>query len=185
MSYSLENFCQDCRVALTDKPGRAGRELAREKFEKLLIDPEFLADNLSDDQPEGVRTLYEDPELEFCVLSYVAGGSRKSPPHDHGDSWAIYGQVDKHTDMKVYNRVDMGEGPGKAELEVAKEFRLNPGMAGLFDVREIHTIDHPAGARFVRVTGTDLNQVERLRFDESRGVAEVIEDASVPDPKAS
>ena len=88
-------------MALTDKPGRAGRELAREKFEKLLVDPEFLADNLSDDQPEGVRTLYEDPELEFCVLSYVAGGSRKSPPHDHGDSWAIYGQVDKHTDMKV------------------------------------------------------------------------------------
>jgi hypothetical protein len=182
MGYSLEQFCQDCRVALTDNPGRAGRELARGKFEKLLADPDFLAANLGSDQAKGVRTLYEDPDLEFCVLTYVAGGDRKSPPHDHGDSWAIYGQIEKYTDMKVYNRVDNGQGAGKAELEVVKEFRLEPGMAGLFDVREIHAIDHPAGARFVRVTGTDLTQVERLRFDERRGVAEVIEDVSVPDP---
>lgn len=183
MSYSLEQFCQDCREALTSHPGHEGRDMARGNLEKLLLDPEFVAAELNEDQAKGVRTLYEDPDLEFCVLAYRAARDHKSLPHDHGDSWAIYGQAKHHTDMKVFDRVGGGAGAGEAELKVVKEFRLDPGMAGLFDVGEIHAIDHPADARFVRVTGTDLNKVQRLRFDESRGVAEVIEDASVPDPK--
>ncbi len=182
MSYSLEDFCQDCRDALTGNPGHEGRDIARGKLEKLLVDPDFVSTTLGEEQAKGVRTLYEDPDLEFCVLAYRAGAGHKSPPHDHGASWAIYGQAQLHTDMKMYSRVDGGDGAGDAKLEVIKEFRLNPGMAGLFDVGEIHTIDHPADARFVRVTGTDLNAVQRLRYDESRGVAEVIENASVPEP---
>ncbi len=183
MSYSLEQFCRDSREALRNNPGHEGRDITRGNLEKLLLDPDFLASTLGADQAKGVRTLYEDPELKFCVLAYRAGAGHKSPPHDHGASWAIYGQAEKHTDMKVYNRTGGGEGAGEAELKVIDEFRLEPGQAGLFDVGEIHAIDHPEGARFVRVTGTDLNQVRRLRFDESRGVAEIIEDAGVPDPE--
>ena len=182
MSYTLEQFCQDCREALTAKPGREGRDETRAKLEQLLVDPEFKAEYLSDDQEDGVKTIFEDPELDFCVLAYRAGGDRTSPPHDHGNSWAVYGQAEKHTDMKVYNRIGGSDGAGEAKLEVVSEFRLNPGMAGLFDVGEIHAIDHPKGARFVRVTGTDLNHVERLRFDEDAGTAEVIEDQGVPHP---
>ena len=182
MSYTLEAFCQDCREALTSQPGRAGRDVARGKLEALLLDADFIAATLGDDQEPGVRTIYEDPDLDFCVLAYIAAAERASPPHDHGNSWAIYGQVIKHTDMKMYNRIGGGEGAGEAKLEVTKEFRLNPGQAGLFDVGEIHMIDHPKGASFVRVTGTDLNHVERLRFDEKRGTAEIIEDQGVPNP---
>ena len=182
MSYTLEQFCQDCREALTSNPGRAGRDIARGKLEQLLVDPDFLASTLGESQAPGVETIFEDPELDFCVLTYLAGGDRTSPPHDHGSSWAIYGQTAKHTDMKMYNRLGGGEGAGEAKLELVKEFRLNPGQAGLFDVGEIHAIAHPKGARFVRVTGTDLNHVERLRFDEKQGRAEIIEDQSVPNP---
>ena len=183
MSYSLEQFCQDCREALTSKPGREGRDAVRGKLEHLLVDDEFRTAYLGDDQEHGVKTLYEDSDMEFCVLAYLASGDRTSPPHDHGNSWAIYGQAEKHTDMKLYNRLDSGNGAGEANLEMTGEFRLNPGMAGLFDVGDIHAIDHPEGARFVRVTGTDLNHVKRLRFDETSGRAEIIEDQSVPHPK--
>ena len=182
MSYSLEQFCQDCREALTAQPGRAGRDAARGKLEALLIDEDFKAAYLGPDQETGVQTIFEDPELDFCVLTYRANADRTSPPHDHGNSWAIYGQAEKHTDMKIYNRLSGGDGAGEAKLEMTKEFRLNPGMAGLFDVGEIHAIDHPAGSRFVRVTGTDLNNVERLRFDEASGQAEIIENQGVPHP---
>ncbi len=182
MSYTLEQFCDDCRDILSSQPGPAGRDAARAKLEQLLVDEDFKAKYLSEDQEPGVKTLYEDPDLEFCVLAYRAGADRTSPPHDHGNSWAIYGQAEKHTDMKMYNRLDGGDGAGDAKLEMIKEFRLDPGMAGLFDVGEIHAIDHPKGARFVRVTGTDLNHVERLRFDEEKGTAEIIEDQGVPHP---
>jgi hypothetical protein len=43
--------------------------------------------------PPGRHTLYEDPELGFVVLSHVNAKAAKSPPHDHGASWAIYGQA--------------------------------------------------------------------------------------------
>ena len=74
MSYTLEQFCQDCREALTANPGRAGRDIARGKLEQLLVDPDFLASTLGESQAPGVETIFEDPELDFCVLTYLAGG---------------------------------------------------------------------------------------------------------------
>lgn len=77
--------------------------------------------------------------------------------------------------MSEYRRLDSGAGAGDASIEKVKDYRLTPGKAGLYDVGAIHAIDYPAGARFVRVTGTDLATVERLKFDMSGGKAEVIQ----------
>ena len=52
-----------------------------------------------------------------------------------------------------------------AELEATRRYRLEPGHAGLYDVGAIHAIAFGRDARFVRVTGADLEQVPRLRFD--------------------
>ena len=85
---------------------------------------------------------------------------RTSPPHDHGASWAVYGQAAGHTDMTVWSATgDAGA------LEPVRTFRLEAGQAGLFDVREIHSIDYTDGARFVRVTGVDMTGEERRVFD--------------------
>ena len=55
---------------------------------------------------------------------------------------------------------------------------IEPGQAGVYDVRAIHAIDYPEGSRFVRVTGRDLDHVKRLKYDEAAGKAIVIESAS-------
>ena len=89
---------------------------------------------------------------------------RTSPPHDHGASWAVYGQAAGHTDMTVW--AAPGDG---GRLEPVRTFRLAAGEAGLFDVREIHSIDYTAGARFVRVTGVDMTDEERRVFDPVTG----------------
>ncbi|MDP6567665.1 MAG: hypothetical protein QF578_22750 [Alphaproteobacteria bacterium] len=182
MGYSLEQYCEDCRAALAADGGAAGREAVRANLERLLQDGDFLAAHLGPDQAVGTRTLYQDPDHEFCVLAYVTDEARTSMPHDHGASWAIYGQATGQTDITEYRRNDGGAGAGAAQLEQTEAYRLEPGKAGLYDVGDIHAIDYPGGARFVRVTGTDLNLVPRLRFDPARGVAETIENASVPDP---
>ncbi|HTV87463.1 MAG TPA: hypothetical protein VME41_00470 [Stellaceae bacterium] len=179
MPYTLEAFCDDCRQALTSDPGRGGRERVRRLLEKLLADKEFVARHVTAMSP-GRHTLYEDPELGFVVLSHVNAKGGKSPPHDHGASWAVYGQATQYTDMTEWRRDDGGpsDAPGPARLEAARRYRLEPGHAGLFDIRDIHAIDYPDGARFVRVTGTDLENVPRLKFDLQRGEAQVIESAS-------
>jgi predicted metal-dependent enzyme (double-stranded beta helix superfamily) len=178
MSYSLEAFCGDCRAALKSDNSRGGREKVRQLLEKLLADKDFVAAHVSA-MPPGRHTLYEDPELGFVVLSHVNATAGKSPPHDHGASWAIYGQGMQYTDMTEWRRTAGRDGePGAAALELARSYRLEPGRAGVYDVRDIHAIDYPDGARFVRVTGTDLENVPRLKFDLKRGEAEIIESVS-------
>jgi hypothetical protein len=63
------------------------------------------------------QILYEDPELGFCIVGHVEHNSRQSRPHDHGPTWAIYGQAVGETIMTDWVIVSPppSEGlPGKA-----------------------------------------------------------------------
>ena len=167
MPYGLDQFIADCRATLSRDPGPAGREEVRQKLERLLTNREFVAQTCGDDVPHGLKVLYEDKELGFQILAHVNDKARKSPPHDHGASWAIYGQATKHTDMIEWERTD--NGGGRAELKEVKRYRLNPGQAGIYQDGAIHSIDYPDRARFIRVTGTNLDKINRVRFDLKTG----------------
>jgi len=56
-----------------------------------------------------------------------------------------------------------------AELKEVKRYRLNPGQAGIYQDGAIHSIDYPDRSRFIRVTGTNLDKIKRVRFDLSTG----------------
>lgn len=178
MAYDLEQFCSDCREALKADPGPGGRERIREKLETLLANAAFVEAHVGADAAIGTHTLYEDPDLEFVVLAHVNKSAHTSPPHDHGNSWAVYGQASAHTEMTEYRRTDGGSGVGAADLEEVRRYRLTPGKAGLYDVGAIHAIDYPDNARFVRVTGRDLDKEPRLLFDTAAREARLIKNAS-------
>jgi hypothetical protein len=167
MAYELDQFIADCRTILQRDPGPKGREDVRQHLEQLLANKEFVAKTCGDDVPPGLKVLYEDKDLGFQVLAHVNDKARKSPPHDHGASWAIYGQATKHTDMIEWERV--GGDAKHAELKEAKRYRLNPGQAGIYQDGAIHSIDYPDRARFIRVTGTNLDKIQRVRFDLATG----------------
>lgn len=66
------------------------------------------------------------------------------------------------------------DGKSDGTIEPVRTFRLEAGQAGLFDVREIHSIQYPDDAKFVRVTGVDMSQETRRVFDpETGGVREI------------
>lgn len=178
MPYTLDAFVSDARTALQADNTVNGREKVRQLVEKLLANKAFVAEAFPENAKPGRHKLYEDSDLGFVVLAHVNGKGGKSPPHDHGPSWAIYGQVTGYTDMTVWKRTDGSAGGGKANLEAVKEYRLNPGEVGKYDVGDIHSIAFPDGARFLRVTGKDLDYVERLKYDTDTGEAIVIESAS-------
>jgi predicted metal-dependent enzyme (double-stranded beta helix superfamily) len=167
MPYDLKQFIDDCRSTLKRDPGPAGRETIRVLLERLLRDRDFLAAHCSDSTPKGLHVLHDDAELGFQILAHINEKARGSPPHDHGASWAIYGQASSYTDMTEYRRVD--EGGDTAKLEVTKKYRLNPGEAGIFADGAIHSIDYPDGSLFVRVTGTNLDRIARSSFDLKTG----------------
>ncbi len=167
MAYDLDQFVSDCRTSLSRDPGPAGREEVRRNLERLLANQEFVQKYCGPEVPRGLKVLYEDPKLGFQILAHINDKARKSPPHDHGESWAIYGQATGHTDMIEWERTD--NGGARAELKEIKRYRLTPGHAGIYENGAIHSIDYPDRARFIRVTGTNLDKIKRVRFDLATG----------------
>jgi len=173
--YSLKAFCDDCRANVT--AGVGGRERIRQDVERLLAHPAFVAEHFGPDAEPGIRALYTDPETGFQVLAHVYAEGKESPPHDHGVSWAVYGQAVAHTDMTVWRRTDDGKQDDKAEVEPEETYRLDPPKAGTFEPGQIHSIKFPDGARFLRVTGTDLKTIRTRRFDPETSA--VLRDAGI------
>jgi predicted metal-dependent enzyme (double-stranded beta helix superfamily) len=169
MPYELDQFITDCRSILARESGPQGREKVRTNLERLLANPDFIRAHCSDETPRGLHVLYEDPELGFQILAHINDKARVSPPHDHGASWAIYGQATHYTDMIEWEREDNGGDPKNAKLKTAKKYRLMPGHAGIYQDGKIHSIDYPDHARFIRVTGTNLDRINRVRFDLKTG----------------
>ena len=168
MPYDLDQYIADCRAVLSRDPGMKGREEVRLKLEHLLHNPDFVRKHC-EDAPRGLHVLYEDPKLSFQILAHINDKARVSPPHDHGASWAIYGQATHYTDMIEWEREDDRGDPAKAKLKPVKKYRLLPGHAGIYQDGKIHSIDYPDSSRFIRVTGTNLDKIERVRFDLATG----------------
>ncbi|MEO8203636.1 MAG: hypothetical protein ABI630_07210 [Betaproteobacteria bacterium] len=168
MSYELDAFTADCHAIFSRDPGPGGREEVRTLLETLLKNKAFVKKHCVDMKP-GLHLLFEDPELKFQVLAHVNENPRVSPPHDHGASWAIYGQATEYTEMTEWERTDDGADPAHATLKAKKTYRLTPGHAGIYQDGTIHSIDYPAKSCFVRVTGTNLDRIARVMFDLKTG----------------
>jgi len=171
MAYDLNQFIADCRDILARDPGPAGREQVRVNLERLLANEDFVEECCGEAVPRGLKVLYEDPKLGFQILAHINDKARVSPPHDHGASWAIYGQATKYTDMIEWERDD-GTDPKHAKLKPIKKYRLTPGKAGIYQDGAIHSIGYPDEARFIRVTGTNLDKIDRIKIDLKTGAVE-------------
>lgn len=173
MGYTVEQFAADCRTILKADPGPVGRRQVIAKLQALLMEDDFVAAHCGPDAEVGSNLIYEDPELGFQVLAHVMDQGYEGGPHDHGASWAIYGQAVKHTDMTEWRRTDDGSKAGKADIEIDREYRMERGDAGIFDGGAIHSIAYPDGTRFIRVTECDLSTIPRGRYDAEKGTMEV------------
>jgi len=172
VAYKLEEFYGDARDALKQDSGPAGHQAVCAKLEQLLKEESFIAEYCGPDAKPGIQTIYRCPETGFNVLVHIYEKGKTGPPHDHGKSWAIYGQAVGKTIMTVWKRLDDGSQTGKASLEKDQSFELDPGMAGKFEIGEIHSIQIGDGSKFVRITGTDLNAIDTAVFNpEAKTVA--------------
>ena len=127
MAYDLDQFIADCRTTLAARSRPVqGREQVRVNLEKLLANPDFIAKYCGDDAPRGLKVLYEDPKLGFQVLAHINDKARVSPPHDHGASWAIYGQATKYTDMIEWEREDDGSRSQARQAQAGEEIPAHP-----------------------------------------------------------
>ena len=160
----LQRFAKDCHDTLKADPGPAGRRKVCAMLEQALRDREFVASNVNDKTSER-HVLYEDPELGFCILAHNYATAKESPPHDHGPSWAIYGQAKGETHMTDYERVaEPADGrPGKAKA--LRTYKLVPGVAHLYNERDLHSPLRKGPTQLIRIEGMNMDRVKRAKFE--------------------
>jgi predicted metal-dependent enzyme (double-stranded beta helix superfamily) len=164
MGYTLEQFAAECHRILKADPGPAGRQKVCTILQDVLQDNDFITTHLGDDVPER-KVLYEDPELGFCILAHVHTDAKTSPPHDHGPTWAIYGQARGVTEMTDWALVEPAstEKPGK--VRQAKVYTLTPGTAFVYNEGDLHSPRRSGPTRLIRFEGRNMDKVSRLRYE--------------------
>jgi len=164
MKRDIEQFSSQCHQILNEDPGVEGRKRVCALVQDVLKDDEFIRTYLTDDVPER-KVLYEDPELGFCILGHVYRGAKDSNPHDHGPSWAIYGQARGETIMTDYAPLARPSGgqPGKARR--VKDYTLKPGMAYLYNEGDLHSPRREGPTRLIRIEGKNMDKVQRFPYE--------------------
>lgn len=165
MSYGLKDFATDCRNALKADPGPAGRQKIRETLERALKDPEFIAANIDPAAKAERRLLYEDPDFGFCILAHAYPSGTGGPPHDHGPSWAIYGQASGHTEMTDWSLVEAPADGKPGKVKSTRTYVITPGNAHVYNERDLHSPRWTVDARLIRVEGTNMTKVKRDKFE--------------------
>jgi hypothetical protein len=163
MEFTLDSFASECRGILKADPGPAGRNKVRAVVQEVLKDEKFLATYLNENTPDR-QVIYEDPELGFCICAHLNRDAREANPHDHGSSWAIYGQAFGETEMSDWEIIEpAAEGkPGKVRR--AKVYVLKPGMAHIYNEGDVHSPKRVTTTGLIRIEGKNTQKMKRLAY---------------------
>ena len=166
MADSLTQLAADIREVLRVDAGLAGKQKVCGLVVRSLTDKAFIARHLRD-RAQGAHpreVLYEDPELGFCICGHVYDSPANGPPHDHGSSWAIYGQATGTTEMTDWKIVDKGAGDAPTLVEPVKTYVMKPGDAHLYDVGDVHSPKREVPVKLIRIEGKNLDHVTRTKI---------------------
>jgi predicted metal-dependent enzyme (double-stranded beta helix superfamily) len=164
MGYTIEQFSKQCHDILKAENNPAGRSKVCALLQDVLKDEQFVATYLNDATPER-KILYEDPELGFCILAHHYKGPKVSPPHDHGPSWAIYGQARGETQMSDYQLLEPATPEKAGKVRKTRTYKLAPGGAHVYNEGELHSPTRTDSTRLIRIEGTNMEKVNRLKFE--------------------
>ncbi len=165
-SYTLKQLAADIRAALKADPGRGGKLAVGRHVERALKDRDFIATHLKTRAPgaDPREVLYQDPELGFCICGHVYDGPAHGKPHDHGDSWAIYGQAEQTTEMTEWKIVEPGTGGKPTLVEPVRTYTMKPGDQHFYDVHDVHSPRRDGPCKLIRIEGKNLDHVKRTNI---------------------
>ena len=97
------------------------------------------------------------PLLPFCP--------KTTPPHDHGPSWAIYAQVRGETEMHEYDLIKAATESTPGKVSINKTYHMRPGDAYVYEEGVLHAPVRKAPTSLLRIEGTDMSKVKRLKYE--------------------
>jgi len=163
MAQTLESFAAECHKILKANFGPEGRCKVRDLLQEVLRDQQFIAQHLNENTPDR-QVIYEDAELGFCILAHLNRGAKESTPHDHGPSWAIYGQAIGETEMSDWEVVEPASDGTPGKVRLVKTYALKPGMAHVYNEGDLHSPRRTAATGLIRIEGKNMEKVKRLAY---------------------
>ena len=164
MPHTLAALAASVRAILLRENNPAGRARVAALLADALQDRAFVESLFDADSPER-KVVYQDPQLGFCILAHRYTGAKSGPPHDHGPSWAIYGQADGETVMSDWQVVEPAADGRPAKARKLREYTLTPGSAHVYNEGDLHAPSRAGPTRLVRIEGTNLERVARGRYE--------------------
>ena len=164
MAFTLEQFATEAHKILAADPGPEGRKKICELVSRACTDPDFVAKYLPDDGPDR-KILYEDPELGFCILGHVNNGAKMSQPHDHGPTWAIYGQAFGETVMTDWSLVSPASEGTTGKVKFVRDYTLTPGSAYVYNEGDLHSPRRDGSTRLIRIEGRNVEKIRRFPYE--------------------
>ena len=164
MTQTLQAFAAKCREILKAENNASGRSKVSAALQEALKDEDFVAAQFSDASPER-KILYEDPDLGFCILAHNYTGPKESPPHDHGPSWAIYGQARGVTAMTDWDLIEPASAEKAGTVKKRRDYKLTPGVAHVYNEGDLHSPSRAGPTRLIRIEGTNMEKVKRFKFE--------------------
>jgi hypothetical protein len=163
VTHTLEDFAAAAHRILAAEPNPTGREKVCALLRDVLTDRAFVARHLGDDVPDR-KILYEDPQLGFCILAHVNHGAKESQPHDHGPTWAIYGQAFGETIMTEYECLARASADRLGKARPVRDYKLRPGDAYVYNEGDLHSPRRDGATRLIRIEGKNVETIKRYPY---------------------
>ncbi len=163
MAYTLDSFASECQKILKEDPSPVGRGKVRDLVQEVLKDEQFLKTYLNENTPNR-QVIYEDPDLGFCICAHHNRGASEANPHDHGPSWAIYGQAFGETEMSDWEVLERPADGKPGKVRRAKVYSLKPGMAHIYNEGDVHSPKRVAATGLIRIEGKNTEKMKRLPY---------------------
>ena len=164
MAYTLEQMSREMHEILAADPGPNGRQKICELVSRACADADFVAMHLPDSAPER-HILYQDPDLGFCILGHVNHGAKQSQPHDHGPTWAIYGQAVGETIMTDWEKVSPASESVVGKVRHVRDYTLKPGAAYVYNEGDLHSPRRDASTKLIRIEGRNVDKIRRFPYE--------------------
>jgi len=163
MNFTLDTFASAVQKLLQNDSSPVGREKVRDLVQEALKDEKFIGTYVNDNTPDR-QVVYEDPQLGFCICAHVNRDAREANPHDHGASWAIYGQAFGETEMSDWEVLEAAAEGKPGKVRRGRVYTLKPGMAHIYNEGDVHSPKRVAATGLLRIEGKNTQKMKRFAY---------------------
>ena len=161
-------------------PTRAALAEIAAKLERLAAQQHLWseAEYRSPSEAERQRRylITEEPDRNFALYLNVMRRGRRVPPHNH-TTWACIAAVEGCEQNFLYDRLDDGSEPGRAQLRESAQVRVEPGRSIALmpdDIHAVASLEAPM-IRHIHFYGRALEVLDqRLVFDLAAGACKTM-----------